>query len=83
MHADTIQNIIRLPLTSSFGRLTPDMRPQPFQDEVGRYLENDIRNKEDSQGDVEVVALELEILWQPIDGSISNIDSGHASRSCQ
>lgn len=63
-----------------FGRLTPNMRPQPFQDEVGRYLENDIRHKEDSQGDVEVVALELEILGQTIDGGISNIDSGQRNQ---
>lgn len=64
----------------SFRRLTPDTRPQSFQDDVGRYLEKDIWHEEDGQGGIELIALELEILLQTKDGGIADVGSAHASR---
>ena len=56
------------------------MRSQPFQNDIRRYFEDDIRHKKDGQGGVKIVALELEILLQTIDGGIANIDPRYASR---
>lgn len=56
------------------------MRSQPFQNDVRRYLKDHIWHEEDGQGDVKLLALELEISLQTIDDGIANVDTAHARR---
>jgi len=81
MHADTAQTLVRIRCDIISRKLTPNMRPQQFQEDVQRCLKNHIRHEEVGQGDIELVALELEICVQTIDNSIVNVDATHASRS--
>ncbi len=49
------------------------MRSQPIQDDIRRSLKDHIRHEEDGQGDVKLVALELEVFLQPLDSKIANV----------
>lgn len=53
---------------------------QSFQDDVCRYLKDDIGHEEDGQRSVEVVPHKLEILQKTVNGSIGDVDSAAHER---
>lgn len=67
MHADTalLDPCLEHAAALSLRKSTPEMRSQPIQDDVRRSLKDHIRHEEDGQGDVKLVALELEVFCSP------------------
>lgn len=60
---------------SSIGKqsLTPDFRRKVFQSYVCRHFKHDIRSEEYCEGDVVLVFLHLQVLFQVCESCISNI----------
>lgn len=50
----------------------PDRWPHHFQNDVGRYFQKRIRNKEHREGDIVLIAGELQVLAHSSDFGISN-----------
>ena len=51
------------------------MRLEPFQQDIGRNLEENIRNEEDGEGDIGLVAFEVQVFRQPECEGVGNIDT--------
>ena len=44
-------------------------------DEIAGYLEEDVGNEEDHEGDVEVLTLHMEVLLKTLNTRIANVDA--------
>jgi hypothetical protein len=46
-----------------------------FDNPIGWYIHQDVRNVEDKQSNIELVSVQLEIFGEPVDSCISNVGS--------
>ena len=50
------------------------MRFEPLQKNVGWNFENNVRDEKDSQGDIGLIALQMQVFRESHDQSIGNVD---------